>query len=184
MPSPIEIVFDEAENRYLKTEELRSLGQYVVSLPERVSIYRILRDQELTLMQQVADQLHIQQPDTHPDHLERSIKHGILILRYCAMGMLLADEGFVQSRLLNWLSDADPSHSGDRYCYVCADDPSTQQSPSAQADGPFEAILCPCPNRPLPNRTRESFDRRWHILVIHGCPSSPSSLQNTYDFCC
>ncbi|NJR48979.1 MAG: hypothetical protein HC780_04815 [Leptolyngbyaceae cyanobacterium CSU_1_3] len=111
MQSPIETVFDEAENRYLKTEELRSLGQYVVSLPERVSIYRILRDQELTLMQQVADQLQIQQPDAHPDRIERSLKHGILILRYCAMGMLLADEGFVQSRLLNWLSGVVQIHN-------------------------------------------------------------------------
>ncbi len=106
MQSPIEAVFDEAESRYLKTEELRSLGKYVVSLPERISAYRALRDQELMIMQQVADQLQIKLPDTKLDALERSLKNGILVLRYCAMGMLLADEAFVRSRLLHWLSDS------------------------------------------------------------------------------
>jgi hypothetical protein len=110
MQSPIETVFDEAENRYLKTEELRSLGKYVVSLPERISIYRALREQELTIMQQVADQLEIKLPDAKPDVLERSLKNCILVLRYCAMGMLLADESFVQSRLLHWLSDSIQLH--------------------------------------------------------------------------
>ncbi|KAM3113838.1 hypothetical protein [Phormidesmis sp. 146-33] len=111
MQSPIETVFDEAESRYLKTEELRSLGKYVVSLPERISAYRALRDQELTIMQQVADQLQLKLPDTKLDVLERSLKNGILVLRYCAMGMLLADENFVRSRLLHWLSDSVQLHS-------------------------------------------------------------------------
>jgi Phycobilisome protein len=110
MQSPIETVFDEAESRYLKTEELRSLGKYVVSLPERVSAYRALRDQELTIMQQVADQLQIKLPDAKPGVLERSLKNGILVLRYCAMGMLLADEAFVRSRLLHWLTDSIQLH--------------------------------------------------------------------------
>lgn len=110
MQSPIETVFDEAENRYLKIEELRSLGKYVVSLPERVSVYRALRDQELMIMQRVADQLPIELPNTKLDVLERGLKNSILVLRYCAMGMLLADEAFVQSRLLRWLSDSIELH--------------------------------------------------------------------------
>jgi Phycobilisome protein len=110
MQSPIETVFDEAENRYLKTEELRSLGKYVVSLPERVSVYRALRDQELMIMQRVADQLPIKLANTKLDVLERGLKNSILVLRYCAMGMLLADEAFVQSRLLHWLSDSIQLH--------------------------------------------------------------------------
>ena len=104
MHQQIESLFDEAENRYLKPEELGVLSQYVDSLPQRLETYRQLRDQELTLMQQVADQLQAALPQEKTETLERSIKHALLVLRYCAMSMLLNDTSFVQNRLLSWLS--------------------------------------------------------------------------------
>lgn len=101
----IESLFDEAENRYLKPEELNLINQYVGSLPARMDAYRALRDRELEVMQAVADQLQAELPQEKIETLERSIKNALLVLRYCAMGMLLDDEGFVQKRLLNWLSE-------------------------------------------------------------------------------
>lgn len=106
MHPQIETAFDEAENRYLKPEELSILSQYVDSLPERLEMYRLLRDRELDIMQRVADQLVAEMPQEQQANLERSIKHALLVLRYCAMGMLLNDERFIQERLQGWLSQA------------------------------------------------------------------------------
>jgi Phycobilisome protein len=103
MHPQIESIFDEAENRYLKPEELSFLGQYVDSIPERLETYRLIRDRELEIMQAVADQLQVEMPDEKVEHLERSIKNALLMLRYCAMGMLLNDEGLVRERLIGWL---------------------------------------------------------------------------------
>ncbi|MBF2028392.1 MAG: hypothetical protein IGS48_16765 [Oscillatoriales cyanobacterium C42_A2020_001] len=104
MHPQIEALFDEAESRYLKPEELAVLSQYVESLPARLMTYRTLRDRELDVMQQVADHLQTELPHEKIDHLERAIKDALLTLRYCAMGMLLNDEKFVKDRLMSWLN--------------------------------------------------------------------------------
>lgn len=103
MHPQIEALFDEAENRYLNSEELGVINHYVDSLPTRIDAYRTLRDRELEVMQWVADQLQAELPQVPIANLERSIKNALLLLRYCAMGMLLQDHNFVQDRLLNWL---------------------------------------------------------------------------------
>jgi len=105
MPSPIETIFDEAETRYLNSEELGLINQYVDSLPVRLETYRAMRDRELEIMQAVADQLQAAMPHETTENLERSIKNALLVVRYCAMGLLLNDASFVQDRLLNWLTD-------------------------------------------------------------------------------
>lgn len=104
MHPQIEALFDEAESRYLKPEELAVLSQYVESLPARLITYRTLRDRELDVMQQVADQLQAELPQEKIEHLERAIKDALLTLRYCAMGMLLNDETFIRERLTSWLN--------------------------------------------------------------------------------
>jgi Phycobilisome protein len=103
MHSQIKTMLDEAEQRYLKSEELSVISQYVDSLPERLDAYRHLRDQELNMMQSVADQLQIQMPQEKVEDLERSIKNALLVLRTCGMGMLLNDESYIHNHLLNWL---------------------------------------------------------------------------------
>lgn len=103
MHPQIDTIFDNAEKRYLKPEELDVLNQYVDSLPGRLETYRILRDQEVDILQPVADQLQAALPNEKQEDLERSIKNALLMLRYCAMAMLLNDESFVQDRLLSWL---------------------------------------------------------------------------------
>jgi hypothetical protein len=105
MHPQIEALFDEAENRYLKPEELNLVNQYFQSLPLRMDAYRALRDRELDVMQWVADRLEAELPQETTLNLERSLKNALLMLRHCAMGMLLNDEAFVENRLLNWLSN-------------------------------------------------------------------------------
>ena len=103
MHPQLEEIFDDAESRYLKQDELQVLGQYVDSLPIRLNAYRTLRDRELEVMQPVADQLQAQLPNEKIENLERAIKTAMLTLRYCAMGLLLNDQSFVQDRLASWL---------------------------------------------------------------------------------
>lgn len=103
MHPQIEALFDQAESRYLKAEELGLLNQYVDSLPARLTTYRTLRDRELDIMQPVADQLQRELPQEKIEHLERALKNALLTLRYCAMGMLLNDDTFVKERLVSWL---------------------------------------------------------------------------------
>ncbi|MEX0268135.1 hypothetical protein AB3R30_03245 [Leptolyngbyaceae cyanobacterium UHCC 1019] len=103
MHSQLEAIFDDAESRYLKSDELHLLSQYVESLPIRLNAYRNLRDRELEIMQPVADQLQTQLPNEKIENLERALKTAMLTLRYCAMGLLLNDQSFAQDRLISWL---------------------------------------------------------------------------------
>jgi hypothetical protein len=103
MHPQINAIFDEAEKRYLKPDELDVLNHYVNSLPERLETYRRLRDLEVDIMQPVADQLQSALPNEKQEDLERSLKNALLMLRYCAMAMLLNDDTFIQERLLSWL---------------------------------------------------------------------------------
>lgn len=103
MHPTIEAMFDEAENRYLKPEELKVLSTYVESLPERLDSYRHLRDQEVSIMQHVADELEPRFPNESQQTLERCLKNALLIMRYAAMAMLLNDADFLSNRIIGWL---------------------------------------------------------------------------------
>lgn len=104
MHPQIAAVFDEAENRYLKPEELKLISQYVASMPERLDAYRNLRDRELEIVQAVVDQLEVTLPQESEENLERCIKNVLLMLRYCALSLLVNDESLVQRRFLDWVS--------------------------------------------------------------------------------
>ncbi|MDG2617959.1 hypothetical protein P7L53_17090 [Thermoleptolyngbya sichuanensis XZ-Cy5] len=99
MHPQIDALFDEAENRYLKPEELAVLSQYVESLPARLDAYCSLRDREITIMQQAADRLVAELPGESTETLERSVKNALLVLRHCATAMLMNDEAFLKDRL-------------------------------------------------------------------------------------
>ncbi len=105
MNPTLNALFDEPEKRYLQADELNLLSQYVASLPERVVVYRRLRDEEVSLMQQVADTLEGQFPGETPEKLTRTVQNGLLVMRYSAMAMLMDDDSLVTKRLQSWLPD-------------------------------------------------------------------------------
>ena len=106
MQSHFEVLFEAAGDRYPQPEDLSLVTQYVASIPERLKTYQRLRDQELAVMQQIADQLPEHLPAAADAELEQSLIKGALTLRYCAMGLLLNDVSFVQARITSWLSEA------------------------------------------------------------------------------
>lgn len=111
MNPKLDALFDEPEKRYLNADELSVLSQYVSSIPERMKAYCLLRDQEIALMQPVADTLQQQMPDASEAILERSVRSGLLILRYAAMAMLMDDETFMDERLQGWLPEMAKAYS-------------------------------------------------------------------------
>ncbi|MEM7770310.1 MAG: hypothetical protein AAGA75_13890 [Cyanobacteria bacterium P01_E01_bin.6] len=105
MQTTIESMFDNAENRYLELEELNILTTYVESLPERIDAYRCLRDQEVTIMQKVADQLETNFSTESQQTLERCLKNALLVMRYAAMAMLRNDAESLDRQLMGWLTE-------------------------------------------------------------------------------
>ena len=103
MNAQLEALFNEPERHYLRSEELNRLRQYVNSLPERLTVYRRLRDDEIAIMQPVADALEKQMPQEPVETIEHCLKHALLVLRYCAMAMLLDEAVLVEQRLQSWL---------------------------------------------------------------------------------
>lgn len=98
----IEALFSAADKRYLTGDELKMLGRYSLSLPHRLKIYRLLRSQELSLFQAIADEMEAKLPEEPQENLERSIKGGVAALRQCAMAMLVNDQDLMADQL-RWL---------------------------------------------------------------------------------
>ncbi len=99
----IQELINQAQDRYLATDELGLMESYVSSLPDRLKLYKLIRDREIDIVQSVADQVSADLPNVTDEELEVGIKNLILVLRYCSMAMLLNDENFLKERLLNWL---------------------------------------------------------------------------------
>ncbi|TYQ26072.1 hypothetical protein [Pseudanabaena sp. UWO310] len=99
----IQDLINQAQDRYLASDELGLMESYVNSLPERLKLYKLIRDREIEILQAVADQVPSELPNVTEADLETGIKNLILVLRYSSMAMLLNDENFLKQRLLNWL---------------------------------------------------------------------------------
>ncbi|MCU0546253.1 MAG: phycobilisome protein [Oscillatoriaceae cyanobacterium Prado104] len=110
MHPEIEELLDRAENRFLKTEELTAFKRHAANLAQRLKIYEFLREKETNIFQPVANKLQETFPNEQQENLERSLKHWLLILRYCGMAMLLNDRNFLEQRLQEWLSGIVNAH--------------------------------------------------------------------------
>jgi hypothetical protein len=109
IPELLELI-RQAEDQYLQDEELDRFSVHVSSLEEKLAVYEILRDQELQIFQPVADKVQEMFPKQNPKQIEISLKHWLLITRYCAMAMLLNNTEFLQHRLLEWMTDIVQAH--------------------------------------------------------------------------
>lgn len=103
MYSEIQNLMYQAEAQYLQSEETANFKKYALSLKPRLAVYETLRDREVAIFQEIVDQISTDFPQEKL--LERALKDWILIIRYCAMAMLLNDPSFLQHRLLEWLTD-------------------------------------------------------------------------------
>lgn len=96
-------LLQEAEDRYLQPSEVEIFQRYAASLNRRLEIYEKLREKEENIFQPVADAIEAAFPNEKPEVISRSLKHWILILRYCATAMLANDPEFLKLRLQEWV---------------------------------------------------------------------------------
>jgi hypothetical protein len=95
----------QAESHYLKTDEIERLNVEISTLKERLELYKTLRDQEIEIFQEVADQLVLKLENESERNLENCLRQWLLTSRYCAMAMLLNNPEFLERRLLEWLTE-------------------------------------------------------------------------------
>jgi hypothetical protein len=110
MHPEISRLLEQAEQRYLQTNEIELFRRYAVSLARRMEVYETLRDKEEKIFQPVADRLVAAFPDTGQEILERSLQHWLLISRYCGTAMLLSDSDFLALRLQDWMTGLVQTH--------------------------------------------------------------------------
>lgn len=101
----IKTLLTEAEQHYLQPEEIETFKHHVLSISTRLEAYELVRDNELSIFQPIADQLLATFPQDAPENLERGLKNWLSVMRYCGMAMLLNNPEFIQRRLLEWLTD-------------------------------------------------------------------------------
>ena len=70
-----ELLYD-AEEHYLKSEEIDKLRQNVESLKERLAIYKELRNREIDIFQAIANELEKELDPTEVEQLPELIVHG------------------------------------------------------------------------------------------------------------
>jgi hypothetical protein len=151
MKPVIESIFHDAENRYLKSDALTEVNQYMSSLKERTSLYRTIRNQELTWMQPIANELEERFPSEQVSRLENSLRNAMLSLRHCAMAMLMDDPNYLEKRFLNWFQESTTIHATleiDSYLHVAL---RTQLSQSLNASQ-FRLLS------PFLNQIQEKFE--------------------------
>lgn len=106
----LQALIHEAEHQYLQSDNLNKLTQEVSTLKDRLTAYKILRDQEISIFQEVADKAVAKLPEENTKKIETSLRHWLLITRYCGMAMLLNNPDFLEHRLLEWLTDVVQAH--------------------------------------------------------------------------
>jgi hypothetical protein len=106
MHYPLESLFDDVESQDFSPIALKDIHRYMQSLPERIKAYRTLRDHEVEILQSATNQLMLRFSNTSQPILERCLRHGMLVLRHCAMAMLMNDECYIEERLLGWLRES------------------------------------------------------------------------------
>ena len=78
----IQELIDQAQDRYLASDELGLMEAYIVSLPDRLKLYKLIRDREIDILQSVADQVPSELPTVTNEELETGIKNLILVWKF------------------------------------------------------------------------------------------------------
>lgn len=96
-------LLETAEQRYLEPKEIELYRRHAASLNRRLQTYEMLREQETTIFQAIADRLVKALPNESQENLERCLKYWLLIVRYSATAMLINDLSYLHNRLQDWV---------------------------------------------------------------------------------
>jgi hypothetical protein len=93
----------EADGRYLNTQELHPLEQYIQSYTTRVQTYQHLRDNSDKLTVQALRKMAQTHPELIQQHGQRCKYDMTEVLRYVALSVLRDDETFFKEQMIAWL---------------------------------------------------------------------------------
>ncbi|MGK7913034.1 MAG: phycobilisome protein [Synechococcus sp.] len=110
MIDQLNLLFHAAEESYLQDSDLQTFEMLIDGLEERLNLYEKLRDNEEKLVQRLALNLQEDYPTEPPRRLQLALQNHVLVMRYCAMAMLIDDPDFLKYRLLEWLTDVVAAH--------------------------------------------------------------------------
>lgn len=102
MISDIDSILYKAEAEYLEQQDLANFKGQIFALEKRLQVYEIISSKETEIFQSIATRL-ANNPD-EPDKIRLGLKHWLMVMRYCAMAMLLDNPDYLKYRL-EWLSE-------------------------------------------------------------------------------
>jgi hypothetical protein len=111
MHPDLQSLFYKAEEHYLQPVEIKLLRHHLGGLAERLHTYELLREQEISLFQSIADQLQQEFSPEQVPVLEQALRQWLAVMRYAAMAMLTCNPEYLQRHLLEWLTDIVQSQS-------------------------------------------------------------------------
>lgn len=110
MIEKLNLLFHAAEENYLQDTDLHTYEALIENLEERLDLYEKLRGMEDKLVQRLALNLQEGYPSEPPRRLQLALQNHVLVMRYCAMAMLIDDRDFLKYRLLEWLTEVVAAH--------------------------------------------------------------------------
>jgi hypothetical protein len=110
MHKDLSILTHRAEHHYLCDGEIICFKEHGKRLNHSLKVYEILRDNEITIFQAVADRLVEAFPEENESLLEQALKHWLAIMRYCGMALLLNSPEYLDHHILEWLTDQVHAH--------------------------------------------------------------------------
>lgn len=113
----------EADGRYLDTQALQSLEQFMHSYATRLDVYQQLRDQSDKLVLMALRKMGQSHPEIIQQHGPRCKYDMSETLRYIALSILRDDEIFFKEQMSVWLdtillAHKRTSHCADSYRYL------------------------------------------------------------------
>lgn len=106
----------EADGRYLNTQELYPLEQYLKSYATRVETYHQLREHNEKLVLQALRKLAQVYPELIQKHGKRCKYDMTEVLRYIALSILRDDETFFKEAMMSWLDTILVAHRKHAQC--------------------------------------------------------------------
>lgn len=108
----------EADGRYLSSQELNPLEQYLQSYKVRVETYQQLRDHSDKLVLQALRKLAQAYPEIIQQHGQRCKYDMTEVLRYMAVSILRDDEVFFKEQMMSWLDTILLAHRKTSHCTI------------------------------------------------------------------
>ena len=108
----------EADGRYLDSQELYPLEQYIESYAARMEAYQVLSDYGDKLVVAALRKLAATYPELIQQHGARCKYDMTEVLRYIAIAILRDDELFFKEQMMVWLDTILLAHKRNAHCAV------------------------------------------------------------------